>query len=119
MKLESHCSQAAGREVNQASDDIPRTVSVTWLSPLCHGAVVRGQQTDGSGCQECQVAAMWRRIFFAALRSAPNPQIRKFFRRAVKHCIDGALPRPLIEGLKCHAAATEKLFMFTGKRRQA
>lgn len=107
--------RAAGREVNQASGDIP-----PCLRPGCLRSVteplVRGQQTDGSshtsGCQECQVAAVWRRIFPAAPRSAQTPQMREFSRRAAERRMDGAPPRPQIEGFKCRADATEELFLF-------
>lgn len=66
-----------------------------------------------SRCQECQVAAMWRCIFFAALRRAQTPRIRKFFRPSFKRRIDGELHKTRqglkLRGFMCHTDVTETL----------
>lgn len=77
VKPESHCLRAAGREVSQASDDSPlHTVcdsAVSAASPNLWCVDGRQMEVHTSGCQECQVAAMWRRIFFVQLWDQPKP----------------------------------------------
>lgn len=122
VELESHSSHAAGCKVNQATDDIPRTVcdlAVFTLSRNLWCVDSRQMEFHTRGCQECQVAAMWWCIFFAALTSVQTPEIRGYFRPAGKRSIDEELPRFEIEGLTYHGDAVEKLFMLTGRCKHA
>lgn len=74
IRPKSYFFQTAGCEFSQASNDIPHdgicdsAVSALSWNLWCMDS--RQMEVHTSGCQECQVAAMWLCIFAAALRRA-------------------------------------------------
>ncbi|CAK6953352.1 Hypothetical predicted protein [Scomber scombrus] len=73
-RLKLYFLKTAGRGYSEATDDIPRNgicdSAVATLSQNLWCMDSRQKEVHTSGCQECQVAAMWLCISSAALRHA-------------------------------------------------